>query len=88
MKSVTKLFSIFFLAILSNFTANAQGTITWALTANGNASTVTGLTTYPVAVGTELTSPLTSSNYSASGVTANGWGSSSAGMLNNEYYEY
>ncbi len=88
MKSLVKLFLVFFFSAFSNFTAYAQETITWALTANGNASTVTGLTTYPVAVGTGLTSPLTSSNYSLSGVTANGWESSSAGMLDNEYYEY
>ena len=89
MKAVTKLFSIFFFAVLSNLTTNSQGKITWALTSNGNASTATGLTTYPVAIGDGLTTPIT---YGAIGVTANGWqtgrNNDATGMLDDEYYEY
>lgn len=89
MKSVAKLFSILFLVILSNFASNAQGTITWALTSNGTASTTTGLTTYAVAFGASLTTPIT---YDSKGVTAGGWeigrANDATGMLDNEYYEY
>ncbi len=91
MKSVTKLFSIFFLAILSNFTAYAQGTITWALTANGDAVTSSGLglTASPVSVGSGLTNPTYNND---DGVTSNNWEkdriNNASGMLDDEYYEY
>lgn len=88
MKSVTKLFSIFFFAILSNFATNAQGTITWALTANGSASTSTGLTTFPLTLGSGINLPSSPTNpYSASGVTAINWNKSTS-ISTNEYYEY
>lgn len=89
MKAFTKLFLIFFFSAFSNFTINAQGTITWALTTNGNATTTTGLTASPVSVGSGLTDPIFSNT---DGVTSNSWersrDNSELGMLDDEYYEY
>lgn len=94
MKAFTKLFLIFFFSAFSNFTISAQGTITWALTTNGNAVTSSGLglTASPVSVGSGLTLPTSPSPYSSSGiyqgVTAQGWSSSATVVDLTEYYEY
>lgn len=89
MKAFTKLFLIFFFSAFSNFTINAQGTITWALTTDGNATTTTGLTASPVSVGSGLTLPSSPSPYSSQGVTAIDWNSSAFNVVNpSEYYEY
>jgi hypothetical protein len=58
------------------------------LTANGNATTSTGLTTFPLTLGSGINLPTPPTNpYSASGVTAINW-NKSATISNNEYYEY
>ena len=88
MKAFIKLFLIFFVAIFSQSTINAQGTITWALTSDGNATTSTGLTTFPVSVGSGLTLPTSPSPYSSLGVTATDWNSSASNVDLSQYYEY
>jgi hypothetical protein len=92
MKAFSKLGLIFFVVIFSQSTINAQGTITWALTANGNAATVTGLKTYTVGVSGGISLVSSPNTYTSKGVRATGWETGSAnsttGMLNNEYFEY
>jgi len=85
MKAFTKLFLILFIAIFSQFTINAQGTITWALTANGTASTSTGLTASTLAVGNGLGAPAFSAG---SGATSSAWASGSSARNLDEFYEY
>ena len=88
MKSFTKLFLILFIAIFSQSTINAQGgTITWALTTNGSATTSAslGLTADPVGIGSGLGQTPT---YNAGGVIASGWNVNSTARDLTEYYEY
>jgi hypothetical protein len=73
------------LTISMNVDAYSQAAIsTWALTANGNATTTGAITANPGAIGTSLSTP----TYGANGISTNNWINDAPSLVTDEYYEY
>ncbi|MFC6264127.1 T9SS sorting signal type C domain-containing protein [Flavobacterium panici] len=80
---------LLFAGLFSLFSVNLVGaqaaSSTWALTANGNATTVTGnVTSAVLAIGSGIDTPVYST---AAGVSTSGWASSTSRQTD-EYYEF
>jgi len=88
MKAFTKLFLVFFLIVFSQINVSAQQeTITWALTANGTASSSSNVTAADVSVGPGLTLLGSSSYGTTYGVQTTGWNKAST-IETNDYFQY
>ncbi len=87
MKAFAKLFLVFFLIVFLQINVSAQQeTITWALTADGTASSSSNVTAANVSVGPGLTE-LGPSSYGPNGVQTTGWNKSNT-IQTDDYFQY